>query len=154
MAREKRKPKQPKTASEKQTSSAPADGTDGNADGKEGDTRKEFLILFDSVPDPEMSEAAKEELKELMERLRRGEKLSLPHSRPMPSIGRRCHELRVTEADGIWRVFYRVDSDRLVAVRVLWKTTQATPDDEIKLCKTRLAFYDAKRPEFSRPSSE
>lgn len=33
----------------------------------------------------------------LLRRLQEGDSLSLPHSRPMPIIGPRCHELRVED---------------------------------------------------------
>jgi hypothetical protein len=41
--------------------------------------------------------------------LQNNERLSMPHSRPMPSIGRRCHELRINDGDLSWRIVYRVD---------------------------------------------
>jgi len=34
--------------------------------------------------------------------LQRGEKLSMPRSRPMRSIGSRCHELRIPDKDQSW----------------------------------------------------
>jgi phage-related protein len=45
----------------------------------------------------------------LLRRLQRGESLGMPHSRPMPSVGRRCHELRIVDEAVIWRVMYRID---------------------------------------------
>jgi len=29
----------------------------------------------------------------------------------MPSIGKRCHELRIVDQDATWRVVYRIDAD-------------------------------------------
>jgi len=57
----------------------------------------------------------------LLRRLQRGEHLSLPASRPMPIIGRRCHELRVVDADQTWRIIYRVDADAVVIAEVFSK---------------------------------
>lgn len=33
----------------------------------------------------------------------------MPHSRPMPGIGSRCHELRIVDVNATWRMVYRVD---------------------------------------------
>jgi phage-related protein len=38
--------------------------------------------------------------------LQLGESLSMPHSRPMPSVGAGVSELRVSGMDGTYRVFY------------------------------------------------
>jgi len=61
----------------------------------------------------------------------------------MPSIGARCHELRVRDADHNWRIVYRVDPDAIVIVDVLDKKTQRTPPDVISNCRRRLRAYDA-----------
>jgi phage-related protein len=68
--------------------------------------------------------------------------LSLPHSRPMPVIGPRCHELRVPDQDVTWRIMYRVDSDAVIVTEVFGKKTQATPQQVIDVCKRRLHDYD------------
>jgi phage-related protein len=79
----------------------------------------------------------------LLGRLQRGERLTLPHSRPMPSVGPRCHELRIVEADATWRVIYRVDADAIVITEVFSKKTRATPKQVIRACQRRLRAYDA-----------
>ena len=66
----------------------------------------------------------------------------MPHSRPMPSIGARCHELRIQDADKTWRVMYRVDSDAIVIAEVFSKATRSTPASVIAVCKQRLKPYD------------
>ena len=35
----------------------------------------------------------------LLRRLQCGERVEMPHSRPMPAVGSRCHELRIQDAD-------------------------------------------------------
>ena len=70
-------------------------------------------------------------------------RLSLPHSRPMPSIGPRCHELRVPDEDANWRIMYRLDKDAVVIADVLSKATRKTPKHVIDTCRCRLAAYDA-----------
>ena len=78
----------------------------------------------------------------LLRRLQQGESLGLPHSRPMPSIGRRCHELRVADKGHEWRIVYRVDQDAIVIGDVFAKKTRITPRDVIDRCQRRLEVYD------------
>ncbi len=66
----------------------------------------------------------------------------MPHSRPMPVIGARCHELRIQDERQTWRVVYRVDADAVVIVDVFAKTTQTTPVAAIKNSQRRLSAYD------------
>lgn len=81
----------------------------------------------------------------LLRRLQQGEKLSLPHSRPMPDIGTRCHELRIRDENKNWRIVYRIDEDRILILEVFNKTTRQTSDKVIKVCRKRLAEYDRAR---------
>jgi phage-related protein len=60
----------------------------------------------------------------------------------MPSIGRRCHELRITDENRIWRLVYRIDADAIVIMEVFEKKTSKTPKSIIENCKTRLRKYD------------
>lgn len=66
----------------------------------------------------------------------------MPGSRPMPGIGPRCHELRVRDASGDWRLVYRIDTDALVLVEVFSKKTRKTPKAVIEVCRKRLKEYD------------
>jgi phage-related protein len=66
----------------------------------------------------------------------------MPHSRAMPSIGSRCHELRFSDRDQTWRAIYRIDSDAVVILEVFSKKSRATPDEAIRTCRRRLAMYD------------
>lgn len=67
----------------------------------------------------------------------------MPHSRPMPGIGTRCHELRINDAGSNWRIFYRIDSDAIVILEVFEKKTKATPKAVIATCRKRLKEYDS-----------
>jgi phage-related protein len=78
----------------------------------------------------------------LLRRLQRGETLSLPASRPMPTIGRRCHELRIRDAQVTWRIIYRSDRDAIIIVEVFAKQTAATPKIVIESCQKRIRQYD------------
>jgi len=59
----------------------------------------------------------------------------------MPSIGVRCHELRVPDKDQNWRLVYRIEPDAIVILDVFPKKTQATPHSVIEQAKARLAQY-------------
>ncbi|MGA9994756.1 MAG: type II toxin-antitoxin system RelE/ParE family toxin [Pyrinomonadaceae bacterium] len=104
---------------------------------------KPLVWLRGEVKTPPFSLEARLEAGVLLRRLQRGESLSLPHSRPMPSIGQRCHELRVVDKDKTWRIIYRIDRDAVVIADVFRKTTQQTPKRVIDDCRRRLGQYDA-----------
>ncbi len=78
----------------------------------------------------------------LLRRLQRGEQLSLPHSRPMRSIGARCHELRINDERVTWRILYRIDDDAIVILEVFKKKSAQTPKTIIDTAKRRLKEYD------------
>ena len=65
--------------------------------------------------------------------------LSMPLSRPMPSIGRRVHELRLKHRSGQYRVVYAfVLRDAVHVLHAFKKATQATPAKNLALVKKRL----------------
>jgi len=99
--------------------------------------------LRTEIKTPPLSESARREAGFLLRMLQDGEKLNMPQSRPMPDIGRRCHELRIRDADNTWRIMYRIDDDAIVVAYVLAKKTGATPQKVIDTCRSRLAEYDA-----------
>src|SRR3954468_6641334 len=75
---------------------------------------KPLVWLHGEVKTPPFSPEGRIDAGTLLRRLQRGEKLSLPHSRPMPVIGPRCHELRIPDEDVTWRIVYRIDSDAVI----------------------------------------
>ncbi len=103
---------------------------------------KALVLLRGEIKTPPMSKAARLEAESLLRRLQQSEVLSMPHSRPMPDIGRRCQELRIEDGDSIWRVFYRTDPDAVLILGVLQKKSRTTPQEVIDSCKGRLAAYD------------
>ena len=105
-------------------------------------TDKPLVWLRGEVKTPPFSVAARLEAGTLLRRLQRGEKLSLPHSRPMPAIGARCHELRIVDTGKTWRVVYRLDRDAIIIADVFQKTTQQTPARRLADCARRLKLYD------------
>ncbi|MGB6045386.1 MAG: type II toxin-antitoxin system RelE/ParE family toxin [Pirellulales bacterium] len=106
-----------------------------------GDDRP-LVWLEGEIKTPPFSTEARIEVGTLLRRLQQGENIGMPHSRPMPSIGARCHELRVRDQDQNWRIMYRIDSDAIVIVEVFAKKTGATPKKVIDKCKARLRAYD------------
>ena len=94
------------------------------------------------IKTPPFSPAARTEAGTLLRRLQQGESIGLPHSRPMPSIGRRCHELRIRDDDQNWRIVYRIDPDAIVIVGIFPKKSGATPKRIIDTCKARLRAYE------------
>lgn len=75
--------------------------------------------------------------------LQRGDRLGMPASRPMPSVGPRCHELRIVDENVTWRIMYRLDEDAVVILEVFAKKTGQTPKHVIDTCKARLKRYDS-----------
>jgi phage-related protein len=102
-----------------------------------------LMILRGEIKTPPMSESTRREAGFLLRRLQQGELLALPHSRPMPGIGPRCHELRVNDENKTWRLIYRSDADAIIIVDVFEKKTQKTPRQIITNCQRRLRLYDA-----------
>ncbi len=103
---------------------------------------KPLVWLHGEIKTPPMATRSRLQAGYLLRRLQSGEALSMPESRPMASIGPRCHELRIDEAAVTWRIFYRTDPDAIVILDVLKKKSQATPKTVIETCKRRLAEYD------------
>lgn len=106
------------------------------------DADKPLVWLKGEVKTPPFSAEARLEAGVLLRRLQKGELLSLPHSRPMPAVGPRCHELRINDKTRSWRIMYRIDTDAIVIADVFEKRTQTTPTQMISLCKQRLRAYD------------
>jgi len=102
---------------------------------------KPLVWLKGEIKTPPFSVETRIEAGTLLRRLQQGENIGMPHSRPMPSIGTRCHELRIRDEDRNWRIIYRIDSDAIVIVEVFAKKTGATPKKVINKCKRRLKSY-------------
>jgi phage-related protein len=103
---------------------------------------KRAVWLRGSVRTPPFTVEGRREMGGLIRDLQNGESLGMPASRPMPSIGPRCHELRVGDADHNWRLIYRIDPDAIIVVDVFPKTTRTTPKPIIDGCQERLKRYD------------
>jgi phage-related protein len=103
---------------------------------------KPLVWLHGEVKSPPFSKSARLEAGFLLRQLQSGINLSLPHSRPMPSIGAKCHELRVNDENKTWRIVYRIDDDAIIILEIFEKKSQTTPKKVIETSKRRLKLYD------------
>ena len=103
---------------------------------------KPLAWLSGEIKTPPFSSEARVEVGFLLRRLQRGEKLTMPHSRPMPEIASRCHELRIRDRNQVWRIMYRTDPDAIVILEIFSKKTPSTPKQVIKDCQRRIQQYD------------
>lgn len=101
-----------------------------------------LVWLHAEIKTPPLSTAARIEAGVLLRRLQRGERLGMPHARPMATIGRRCLELRIPDSAQTWRIICRVDPDAVLILEVFSKKTQQTPQTVIETCRRRLREYD------------
>ena len=102
---------------------------------------KPLVWMHGEISTPPFSSNARIEAGYLLRQIQKGIKLSLPHSRPMPSIGPGCHELRINDGDLTWRIIYRIFNDAILILEVIEKKTTKTPKKIINLCKQRIKRY-------------
>ena len=105
-------------------------------------TDKPLIWLYGEVKTPPFSPTARLDAGCLLRRLQRGELPGMPHSRPMPTVGPRCHELRIRDARVTWRIIYRIDADAIVILEVFSKRTPRTPASVTETCRQRIRSYD------------
>jgi phage-related protein len=103
---------------------------------------KPLVWLYGEVKSPPFGSAARIEAGYLLRMLQQGFSIGMPHSRPMPSIGKRCHELRIVDENLTWRIVYRVDEDAILILEVFAKKTAKTSRSVIEICKQRARRYD------------
>ncbi|MFA5809938.1 MAG: type II toxin-antitoxin system RelE/ParE family toxin [Thermoleophilia bacterium] len=104
---------------------------------------KPIVWLHNVVKTPPFSKQARLEAGFYLRMLQKGMGLPMPQSRPMPSIGARCHELRINDENVTWRIIYRIDKDAIIVLEVFAKKTGQTPKKVVEVCKKRLSFYDS-----------
>ena len=107
-----------------------------------GINEKVLVWLHGEIKTPPFGKEARLEAGFLLRQLQNGLKLSMPHSRPMSSIGKRCHELRVNDREKNWRIIYRIDSDAIAILEVFEKKTHKTSKNVIDTCQKRLENYE------------
>jgi phage-related protein len=100
-----------------------------------------LVWLSGEVKTPPFGSDARIEAGFLLRRLQRGESLGLPHSRPMPSVGPGCHELRIVDRKLNWRIMYHIATDTVVILDVFKKQTETTPKAVVTACQRRLGEF-------------
>ena len=100
-----------------------------------------LVWLRGEVKTPPFSREARIEAGFLLRRLQQGDNLSLPHSRPMPSVEKRCHELRIQDEKQTWRIMYAIEPDAIVILEVFSKKSGSTPKSIIDSAKNRIRQY-------------
>ncbi len=123
---------------------------------------KPLVWMAGRIRTPPFSPEARLEAGMLLRRLQQGENPGLPHSRPRPQIGARCHELRVRDETRDRRIFYPLSVQELVILEIHQKKTPKTPPGAIAASRHRLKAYQdtagppkenaASRPPDSRPA--
>ena len=84
-------------------------------------------------------EEVRKELGKAIFDLQKGERLGMPLSRPMPTVGAGVSELRIRDRTGIYRTFCFTQSARGILVfHAFVKKTQSTPHHELNLARKRL----------------
>ncbi len=104
---------------------------------------KPLVWMQGEITTPPFSANARIEAGYLLRQVQKGLKLSLPQSRPMPSIGARCHELRINDENLTWRIIYRIYTDAILILEVFEKKTSKTPKSILEICKQRIKLYQA-----------
>lgn len=80
----------------------------------------------------------REVVADALARLQEGHMLSMPLSRPMPSIGRGFHELRFRHRSGVYRVIYCLAGAGIVHVlHAFKKKTRETPWQNMEMARRR-----------------
>jgi len=104
---------------------------------------KPLVWMHGEITTPPFSSISRLEAGYLLRQVQKGIKLSLPQSRPMPSIRTRCHELRINDENLTWRIIYRIYTDAILILEVFEKRTNKTPKSIIDVCKQRIKRYEA-----------
>ncbi|MFY7992586.1 MAG: type II toxin-antitoxin system RelE/ParE family toxin [Bacteriovoracaceae bacterium] len=100
----------------------------------------EIVVLRQA--EKELKDAPKELMQDiysLFDELSQGKSLGMPISRPLPSIVRGLHELRLSGKGGEFRVFYFIKiGDAIYIIHAASKKKQAIDKKTIDLLKTRV----------------
>jgi len=100
------------------------------------------LIWFKSeIKTPPFSDKKRIEAGYYLRLLQNGHKLEMPHSKPLPDIGRGCHELRMKDKRTYWRIIYKVESDAILILDVFKKKTNKLSNKVIDRCTARIKLY-------------
>ena len=86
-----------------------------------------------------LSQDLQEDFLQTLDRLKQGETLGMPLSKPLFNIALGLHELRFKEQRSIYRVFYFIKrGDAIYLVHAMQKKTETIPDKDRRLILRRL----------------
>jgi phage-related protein len=102
---------------------------------------KPLIWLEGEVKTPPFSPTARVQTGYLLRKIQKGETVPMPHSRPLPVIGKNVSELRISDQNKIWRIIYHISEEAVVILEVFQKKTQKTPQRIIEVCQQRLDYY-------------
>jgi phage-related protein len=89
-----------------------------------------------------LDDNTKREIGTLLMLLQSGKRLGEPQSKPMNSIHKNAHELRVKDKKGAHRIIYVLNlNEKIFILHAFTKKTQKTPIKEIELSRKRLQDY-------------
>ena len=103
---------------------------------------KPLLWLEGEIQTPPFSEQKRLEAGYYLRLLQGGQKLGMPHSKPLPNIGKNCHELRIKDEGIFWRINYKIESDAILILEVYDKKSNKIPKKIISACKERIKLYN------------
>ena len=106
---------------------------------------KPLVWMKSEIKTPPFSLKARIQTGVLIRRIQQGEIPDMPHSRPMPKIGAKCHELRINDERKkvTRRIIYHISHVAIVILDEFEKKTDKTPQYIINRCKKRLkVFYE------------
>ena len=99
-------------------------------------------VVFLKQARKELSKAPRDVIADvlsLLEELAIGKLLGMPISRPMPSVAKGIHELRLSDRSGEFRMFYLIRiGDAIYVLHVAHKKSQKTDKRTIDLVKSRI----------------
>ena len=102
---------------------------------------KPLVWLHGEIKTPPFSAQARLKIGFLLRMLQQGERLNMPDSKPMPTIGSNCHELRIVDENTKWRILYYQAAEAVVILELFKKKTLATPKNVIDSARERLRKY-------------
>jgi phage-related protein len=105
---------------------------------------KRLRWLKERIKTPPFGELARREAGYFLGQVQTGDMLSMPASRPLPTVGKHCHELRVRDENINWRIIYRIDATKIVIAGVFAKKSKTQQQLDFTKCKARLKAYDAR----------
>lgn len=106
--------------------------------------RKPIGWLHGEIKTPPFSREARIEAGKLLGKLQCGVTLSMPDSRPLPSIGSNCHELRIDDGGITWRILVQIRSEAILVLDVFAKKSEKIPKHVLDAARRRLKSYERK----------